>query len=604
METLVEIGLRNALFALPFAAAALLAGRFVRRPALTHTLWLLVMLRLLMPPIWSVEIPRPALLVRSGPEVAQVEPATDDNVTTDSNNDELAIGLPGEAVDTPTSTDVVPVDNSEPVADTSALAAADIGAKPAMIWNTVRAFVSAHANFTNWRLILAGVWFAGSTFVLAVMFIRVARFERALARVARAPAAVHEQADGMARRFGLRQSPPVCLVKCRISPLLWGLIRPTLVLPASLWECLDENRRDALLAHELSHFCRGDHYVRGLELLATALFWWHPVIWLARGQLREAEEQCCDAWVVWALPNGRRAYATALVDTVDFLSANRPVLPALASGIGHVRHLRRRVTMIMSETTARRLPRLVLGGVLAAGLSLGTLGFGWAQDRGRGGDQPPPVERRDPSPRGGGDDDRVREATMQQLRAEMEQARMQMELARRRIEELERRIREVAAGNPRREGSGERNATAPRIRERARPDTTPEEVGGSGDRRSGRAVPPAPGTPERGAFPGGGGFPGFPPGAGRGSALEQRMQQLEDQMQRMMRLLEEMRAGQPGEPGRRGSGGRPGLPGAPGSRPGAPGGTGPNRNPPADEPPAPPTPPGSRGPGGPGSGER
>ena len=51
MDSLVDIGLRNALFALPFALVALLAGRFLRRPALTHTLWLLVLLKLVTPPL-------------------------------------------------------------------------------------------------------------------------------------------------------------------------------------------------------------------------------------------------------------------------------------------------------------------------------------------------------------------------------------------------------------------------------------------------------------------------------------------------------------------------------------------------------------------------
>ena len=58
-----------------------------------------------------------------------------------------------------------------------------------------------------------------------------------------------------------------------------------------------------------------------------------PVVLLTA---RDAEEDCCDAWVVWALPASARAYALALVETVDFLADARPALPALASGFGHV----------------------------------------------------------------------------------------------------------------------------------------------------------------------------------------------------------------------------------------------------------------------------
>src|SRR5262249_46134253 len=118
----------------------------------------------------------------------------------------------------------------------------------------------------------------------------------------------------------------------------------------------------------------------------AALFWWCPVVWLARAGLRAAEEECCDAWVVWALPGLERQYAEALVDAADFLCESRSGAPALASGLGPVQHLRRRLTMIMREPTARRLPRPGLLAVLAAGLVALTVGVtGQAQ-------QPPPRE--------------------------------------------------------------------------------------------------------------------------------------------------------------------------------------------------------------------
>jgi len=41
---------------------------------------------------------------------------------------------------------------------------------------------------------------------------------------------------------------------------------------------------------------------RRLELAALGLYWWHPAAWWARRELREAEEQRCDAGVVAALP--------------------------------------------------------------------------------------------------------------------------------------------------------------------------------------------------------------------------------------------------------------------------------------------------------------
>jgi len=145
------------------------------------------------------------------------------------------------------------------------------------------------------------------------------------------------------------------MLRGAISPMLWAFgCRARLLLPQELWLRLSAQQQSALLAHELAHWRRRDHWVRYVELAATVLYWWHPLIWWGRLRLREAEEQCCDAWVVWAWPDGARSYAAALVEAVDFVSA-AGARPMLGSGIGYVQHLMSRVRMIMRAGTPRAL---------------------------------------------------------------------------------------------------------------------------------------------------------------------------------------------------------------------------------------------------------
>src|SRR5262249_42722043 len=157
-----------------------------------------------------------------------------------------------------------------------------------------------------------------------------------------ASAELHALAEQLAGRLGLRRCPGVWLVPGPVCPMLWALGgAPRLLLPMALWGRMDDPQRATLLLHELAHLRRRDHWVRWVEFAATALYWWHPVTWWARRELREAEEQCCDAWVVWALPKTNRAYATALLEAVEFLSGAHPA-PALGvSGMGQVHHLQR-----------------------------------------------------------------------------------------------------------------------------------------------------------------------------------------------------------------------------------------------------------------------
>jgi beta-lactamase regulating signal transducer with metallopeptidase domain len=207
-----------------------------------------------------------------------------------------------------------------------------------------------------WPDAVAAIWLSGSFLWFTRIGVQVVRFQRLLRHSVAAPPDLQERAKLLASRLRLRRAPTVWLVPGNVSPMIWALAKtPRVLFPARLLGELDAERRDALLAHELAHVYRCDHWVRFVEVLGLGLYWWHPVAWWARRELREAEEQCCDAWAVWLLAGAARTYALALLQTVEFFSKTRPTLPMAASGIGQVTHLRRRLTMIMHGKTPRSL---------------------------------------------------------------------------------------------------------------------------------------------------------------------------------------------------------------------------------------------------------
>ena len=93
------------------------------------------------------------------------------------------------------------------------------------------------------------------------------------------------------------------------------------------------------------------------------MFWWYLVAWIARHYLRRAEEECCDAWVVWTLPTHRRSYGRALMKTVEF-SAERPrVLQVVSSAFGQF-VFKRRIEMILKREMSPQTSRWVWIAVL------------------------------------------------------------------------------------------------------------------------------------------------------------------------------------------------------------------------------------------------
>ena len=345
MLRLLDIGLANALTA---AVMALLVGAasplLRRRPAVLHALWLLVLLKLLTPPLWRMPVQWTAPAPREAAEVIVVW-------------DEMEV----EPADAHAAADATtsPVTPPQP-------------ARRSMDWRAVIARVAAV------------VWLIGSALCAAVAVFRTVQFARALRTASPAPPDVQRQAAAVAARLGVRKCPPVWLVPAPVCPMLWALGGDKrLLLPQALWGRLSETQRDTLFAHELAHLRRRDHWVRLVESAATVLYWWHPALWWARRGLREAEEQCCDAWVVWSMPAAARHYMSAILEAVEFVSdpfvsepqsklsggvtAARPVLPALASGMGEFRRLERRLSMIRQNNNPPRLGRAAFLVVCALG---------------------------------------------------------------------------------------------------------------------------------------------------------------------------------------------------------------------------------------------
>ena len=219
------------------------------------------------------------------------------------------------------------------------------------------------------------VWIAGiAVFALsiAVRLVRQGWFVRhALPANAEARAMAREAAS----LVGLAQMPHVRFTTHRSSPLVTCGARPCVVLPAALWEELDDASRRAVLVHELAHLARRDHWVRRLELLIGAAYWWHPVVWWVRRRLNEEADLACDVWVTTLLPHSRRAYAEALVRTTTFVGGqNRPggraPVGALGMATGPARRFGRRITMVMTERSRRR-PSLIGGAMCALVAAVG-----------------------------------------------------------------------------------------------------------------------------------------------------------------------------------------------------------------------------------------
>lgn len=208
-------------------------------------------------------------------------------------------------------------------------------------------------------------WVFGIVVVVLVRTGNTIRFRRYFRSAVPAPDSVVRLVRATAGKLGLPRVPETLMVDEHMSPMVWCGRCVRLLVPTALWEQLDGPSRQAVICHELAHLRRRDHWVRWIEVAVGSLYWWHPLVWWVRRRIRTEAEFCCDTWVTWLIPRGRRAYAEALLITKQYLDESYRPVPAVGIGVttGRAGRFGRRLTMVMTKTT---VPRLSVSGVALA----------------------------------------------------------------------------------------------------------------------------------------------------------------------------------------------------------------------------------------------
>ena len=282
-----------------------------RRPGLRHCLWVIVLLKLVTPPLFEWSIP---------PNWFPSEPV---QVTHPR-------AIPFSELSS------VPISESSPFVESKFRTAIE----PSVRWAFVAVLIAA----------------MGTLGVLAIAMVQVWQLRRALRHGASNDERLNRIAVGAAKVMAVASPPSVCVVAANVSPLLWvRWTGPLIVLPRRLRDELTDEQLSCVVSHEIAHFLRRDHWTNLVSLLVAAVCWWNPVVWWVRRELRIAQEACCDALVISRAVASRRKYAETLFQALEFLQAELSLLPALASGFGNKSSTERRFEMIANPLVNHRL---------------------------------------------------------------------------------------------------------------------------------------------------------------------------------------------------------------------------------------------------------
>ncbi|MCX5645453.1 MAG: M56 family metallopeptidase [Phycisphaerae bacterium] len=194
---------------------------------------------------------------------------------------------------------------------------------------------------------LGGLWIAGAGVCLTMNLLRASRGHYWL-RKSRKPLPGDMQADtaDMLRAYGIRRLPRIWIVEGVGQPFVWGLVRGSIYVPPGFLTIESREHRRNILAHELSHVVRFDAAVNSLQVIAQAIFWFHPFVWWANRRIRVEREKCCDETAIARLCTPAKDYCSAVVETLANMKKSTRPVPSLAVA-GPVKNIEERIRAML-----------------------------------------------------------------------------------------------------------------------------------------------------------------------------------------------------------------------------------------------------------------
>jgi beta-lactamase regulating signal transducer with metallopeptidase domain len=300
---------------------------FRRRPAAMHILWLIVLAKFAAPAF----IPLPILPANAPQSV-----------------------LPDAAIPAPASAVLIeaPHENA-----------------PVLAARHARAPVTISAPIP-WAMILLAISLSGTVLLLIQTLFKLASLLRLVRHSSTDPRLSCLLAQCI-NRMSPGRAVDARVIHAHCAPFLLALPRtPRIYIPQAMLDELSDDQLAPILCHELAHYVRHDAVANLFAFFVRALFWWNPLAWFARRQLRHAQELCCDAMVISDQHISRREYAEILFSTLEKLAGVDQTPAHLAVGWGDVASLKERFRMIGDRRVTPRLSRFWIVIALVLGVAL------------------------------------------------------------------------------------------------------------------------------------------------------------------------------------------------------------------------------------------
>ncbi|MFH1942456.1 MAG: M56 family metallopeptidase [bacterium] len=156
-------------------------------------------------------------------------------------------------------------------------------------------------------------------------------------------------------------------------PLTMG-IRPRKIFVPVSWDLWPRECRKMILQHEMAHIKRHDGLIQAFQILAQALYIFHPMVLLLNRRIREYREMACDDASIGSEKRSTVKYSRYLVEIAEKITQNTITCESVSALIRQKNELLNRVQYQMKEETMRveskKKTNIILGSLILLTLPL------------------------------------------------------------------------------------------------------------------------------------------------------------------------------------------------------------------------------------------
>jgi len=237
---------------------------------------------------------------------------------------------------------------------------------------------SSRPSEWKWEEAITLLWLLGMMGMAAMLIAQSWRFYRRFAhlRPSTDPTLL-ELLEDCKEQAGVRTPVSLTVSESVTAPVLYGCLRPRLLLPAALTRSLTREQLRCIFQHEIAHVHGWDIGFNWLASATMAVHWFNPFVWLMTRKMAQAREMACDQAVL-THRNDPQVYGDVILSVAENLAA--PQVVAGAAGIVENKSAMKERIEMLTQTHGKRGWIVALGTALILGaLFLSGPGSLWAE---------------------------------------------------------------------------------------------------------------------------------------------------------------------------------------------------------------------------------